>query len=259
MEINTAPDEKNDHLSIDGLTIGAIQSQVDVRNGMHYHDQATICFLLQGGGVEKRKNHEYERFANDARFYCAGEPHQSDIRIFPSKCINLEFGDTFLKRYDLSESIIGSAVRDRLEVKFAMIRMYSEYLINDTMSHTSIEVLLLGLLANEKQFGRKRPEWLQDLREILNEYWADNIRLNDLSSILNVHPVTISKYFTKYFSCTLGEYARRLKVNKSLSLIKHGQLPLTEIALQCGFTDQSHFIRNFKRQTGLLPKQFRRL
>ncbi|MFV8347795.1 AraC family transcriptional regulator [Flavobacterium sp. ZB4P13] len=34
---------------------------------------------------------------------------------------------------------------------------------------------------------------------------------------------------------------------------------LTDISFECGFADQSHFIRTFKQQTGFLPKKFQNL
>ncbi len=62
-----------------------------------------------------------------------------------------------------------------------------------------------------------------------------------MATIIGVHPVTISKYFPRYFSCTLGEYMRKLKIEKSLSLIKSPGNSLTNVAYACGFFDQSHF------------------
>ena len=79
-----------------------------------------------------------------------------------------------------------------------------------------------------------------------------------MSAIFKLHPVTLSRQFHNYFSCTLGEYIRKLKIAKAITLIKSTKNPLTEIAYQCGF-DQSHFIRSFKQLTGFLPMSFRKL
>lgn len=252
--------ETTNNRQFEGLTVGTtFYRNTAVNNTPHFHENPTVCFLLHGGGVEKRKHGGYERFANDARFYYAEEPHQSDIKIFPSRCINLEFENAFLTRYELSENFINEAVNDNLEVKFAMLKIYREFLTNDSLTKSSIEMLLLGMLGKRKKINRKKPDWITRLREILNDNWTENLTLEDLSVLLGVHPVTISKYFTRHFTCTLGEYMRKLKIDKSLFLIKNSTLSLTEIALICGFADQSHFIRNFKKQTGFLPKDFRRL
>lgn len=241
----------------DGLMIGMTQSQVETCNGMHYHENPTICFLLQGGGVEKRKNLECERFANDARFYYAEEPHYSDIRIFPSKCVNIEFSENFLRRYVISENVLNTAVK-KTDIKFAMLKMYGEFLMNDSFTDSSIKILLFGMIENSKNSNLRKPDWIKKIDEILNDRWAENPSLEELAIAVSVHPVTISKHFTKYFSCTFGEYMRKLKIDRSLFLIKNTEISLTEIALQCGFADQSHFTRNFKRHLGFLPKDFKR-
>ena len=104
----------------------------------------------------------------------------------------------------------------------------------------------------------KSPRWMHRLDELLNEKWNEPVTLKELSVSTETHPVTISKNFRKYFSCTLGEYMRKLKIDRSIPLIKNSNMSLTDIASHCGFADQSHFTRTFLRTTGFLPKEFRR-
>ncbi len=105
---------------------------------------------------------------------------------------------------------------------------------------------------------RDSPIWVIRLKELLHDNWNKEMSLAEISQIVQVHPVTVSKYFRKYFSNTLGEYRRKLKIEKSINLIKNSNKSLSEIAYNCNFSDQSHFIRNFKTHTGFLPKDFRR-
>lgn len=247
--------------TFDGLTVGTTAYQSGrTRDDFHFHDNPTICFLLQGGGVEKRSRGSYERGVCDVRFYHAEEPHQSIIKIFPSKCVNLELELQFLNQYEISENILNLAVIKNLDVKFLMLKIHNELLINDAFTNSSIKILLLSMLNETKTSNkRKKPDWITNLHQLLNDRWSEQLSLEDLSLAVKVHPVTISKHFARYFSCTLGEYMRKIKVNKSIFLIKNSRLSLTEIALQCGFADQSHFIRNFKKLTGFLPKDFKQL
>jgi AraC-like DNA-binding protein len=48
---------------------------------------------------------------------------------------------------------------------------------------------------------------------------------------------------------------RRIAAAKGLL---DGNVPLSEVALACGFYDQSHFTRSFKGCTGVTPGQYRR-
>jgi AraC family transcriptional regulator len=227
---------------------------------LHYHDNPIISFILEGDSIERIGHHTGQRSAGDIRFYHAGDLHQVMIKRFPSRNINFELENHFFTQYEISEDAIGLAIAKNLHAKHLILRMYKESLIDDFFTESSIQILLLGMLEDKGKSGtRKKPNWVAALYELLNDRWNEPITLQDLSSALKVHPVTISKYFTKYFSCTLGEYMRKLRINKGISLIKNSKLSLTEIASQCGFADQSHFTRNFKELTGFLPKEFKKL
>ncbi len=53
-------------------------------------------------------------------------------------------------------------------------------------------------------------------------------------------------------------YVLEQRVRKACELIERSEQPLTRIALNLGFADQSHFSRSFHAVVGLTPSQFRR-
>jgi AraC family transcriptional regulator len=97
------------------------------------------------------------------------------------------------------------------------------------------------------------------LEEILRCDYAEKLSLAELSGELAIHPVHLSRSFSRYFRCTLGEYVRNTRVERSLELMPRRNLTLTEIATTCGFADQSHFTRSFKQIMGVRPSTYRRL
>ena len=104
-----------------------------------------------------------------------------------------------------------------------------------------------------------KPRWVSQIKEILFYEFSDRLTLGYLSDTLGIHPVHLSRDFSKYFHCNLGEYIRKLKIQKSYTLLSNKQLTLTEIAYNCGFSDQSHFSRCFKSEAGISPKSYRKL
>lgn len=225
---------------------------------LHYHDEPHLTFILNGGILDKRKTLDAERFAGELLFFHAGEPHQTITTVFPTKYVSLQFQTDYFQQNPSLESSLKSSIEQTPDAKLSMLRIYKELAINDEFSNSSIEMLLLNLLESKIAAKKTCPNWLNKIIELLNDKWNDEISVNDLALAANVHPKTVSKYFPKYFACTLGEYRRQLKVEKSLSLIKSSNLSLTEIAYQCGFYDQSHFTATFKQLTGFLPKQFQK-
>ena len=225
---------------------------------LHYHENAHFSFVLNGGCIEK-KHVSYSCLPGKLQYYSAGEPHQVTQILPASRRINLEIEDGFFKHYRVSDQDLQNATENP-EAKFLMIRIYRELMAGDVASPVSIQMLLLQLISqtSTSRPNGQVPHWTNTVRTILQDRWNEKVTLTELSLESNVHPVTISRYFSAYFSCTLGEYMRKIKVEKALCLIKSSALPLTEIAYSCGFADQSHFIRSFKEFTGCLPTAYRR-
>jgi AraC family transcriptional regulator len=69
-------------------------------------------------------------------------------------------------------------------------------------------------------------------------------------------------HFTREFTRTLGEaphtYLLRRRLEKSVEMIENSSLPLAEIALAIGFSDQSHFTRRFAQHVGMTPGNYRK-
>lgn len=231
-----------------------------VASEKHYHLQPNIFFILRGGVLEKCSGFWSENQTGSISFYHAGEVHQNIRKSFPLKSINVEVEESFMATHGFDESKIEAAILTNPDTKFLMLEIFREINENDSLTPISIKMLLLGLFAKYQELKsyRQWPVWIKKIVELLNESWNETPSLEDLSKSVDVHPITISKHFSNYSGCTLGQYMRKLKIEKSLSLIKSNK-PLTRVAFECGFADQSHFIRNFKLYTGYLPQEYRKI
>jgi AraC family transcriptional regulator len=241
----------------------AIHTSTHLKTGnsdlLHYHDEPHMALILNGGLIDKRSGRETERFPGGTMFFATGEPHQMITETFPTKYVTLVFAPNFFERNRVVESDVKQAVENSAQAKFDLLKIYKEVSTPDEFSELSVETLLLGLICEKAKTGRARPAWIDKVVEVLNDNWDKDISLKDLSFAAGVHPKTISKYFPRHLDCTLGQYRRRLKIERSLPLIKTRGLSLTEVAYRCNFFDQSHFTRTFREVTGFLPKQFQTL
>lgn len=252
---------KNIFNTYEGLAVVETEYQNKVYEGWHSHNNAHITLFLNGGTTEKRKSFSETVGPGSLLFYHSDELHLNQNTLFPSRNINVEIEENLLKELEINESVIEKSVQNVALTKFLILKIFKETQTADSFSNDTIRMLFSQLLNSNNHLERfeKSPFWVKSLNELLNDCWNENPNLQDLAQVLHLNPITISKHFPKYFGCTLGEYMRRIKINRSLSLIQSSSENLTEIALQCGFSDQSHFIRTFKNQTGFLPKQFQKL
>lgn len=248
--------------NFEDLLIGVTNYDTFVETGIwHSHEKPMISFVLYGNNTEYSKGTTIERGAGSVNYYRPYEQHKNIYNHFPSKHISLELDHDFLTKYEYTEAQIEVAVKKSRDAIFTFIKLMNEAQINDIQSKNTVEMLFLAFMENalksndETQF----PSWMKLLRDILHDRWNENISLKELAKSVHIHPTTISKYFRRYFQCTLGEYTRKLKVTHAIEILHTSQYSLTEIAYMCGFSDQSHFTRIFKSMTGYLPKAYHKL
>lgn len=247
-------------LHIDGSTITNTHYSTRENNPeWHYHENLHICFVFEGGKAETKHQTTYSKKEGSLFFYQAEERHRWISPALVSKSANIEIERSFLKKYDLTEQDIKEAIETNVSAKALILKMQKELLFLDAHNYLHLQMLLLELVSKQKRSTNKSlPRWVILLKQLLHDTWNEVLSLQEIAVLVGAHPVTISKNFRKYFQCTLGTYQRRLKIEKSIDLIKNSESSLSEIAFYCGFTDQSHFIRNFKELTGFLPRDYRK-
>lgn len=63
--------------------------------------------------------------------------------------------------------------------------------------------------------------------------------------------------FTAEYRLTPQQYLKRLRIQMACRALAGSREPITDIALRCGFSDQSHFTREFRRVAGITPGAYR--
>jgi AraC-like DNA-binding protein len=109
--------------------------------------------------------------------------------------------------------------------------------------------------------SKKAPEWARELKEMIQDQLDTNMSLSlqQVSDELEINPTYLSREFSKYFdNLSFGDYIRKLRIEKAISLMNDTDYSLTEIAYLTGFSDQSHFNRIFKKQTGQTPSLYKK-
>jgi len=117
---------------------------------------------------------------------------------------------------------------------------------------------LVGAFAREHAYARRPPGWLRTAREVLCDRARDELTMSEVAREVGVHPVHLARVFRRFFGCTPAEYVRQRRIEHAAALVRAGVQPLAEIALACGFVDQSHFTRAFVRTFATSPGAYRK-
>lgn len=91
----------------------------------------------------------------------------------------------------------------------------------------------------------------------INENYHRKITLDDVAKHIFLNRTYASQVFKKHMQVNFAEYLEMVRVNRAKELLLGTELPITEIAAQVGYSNQSYFTKVFKRSTGFSPNSFR--
>ena len=96
------------------------------------------------------------------------------------------------------------------------------------------------------------------LEEYMRVHLGDTITLADLAQMIGMTTRHLSRAFRASFHETPMQYVVALRVEKATRMLTETRVPITEVALDCGFSHPQHFAATFSRAMGCSPSEYRR-
>ena len=98
---------------------------------------------------------------------------------------------------------------------------------------------------------------LSRVLDFIGDCLADDLSLDDLAATVALSPYHFSRLFKQSTGQSPHQYVLARRVEKAKDLLRAGRLTVGEVAQAVGFYDHAHFIRHFKKATGLTPRAYR--
>jgi AraC family transcriptional regulator len=98
---------------------------------------------------------------------------------------------------------------------------------------------------------------LQQAIDYIHTNLDRDLSLAELASDVNISPTYFASLFKQATGISPYQYVIRQRVERAKVMLTKTNLTIADIALQVGFSSQSHLTQQFKRVTGLTPKQVR--
>jgi len=139
--------------------------------------------------------------------------------------------------------------------------LYQQRHLQNSPFESLLHEVYIKFLKEKKSDKKKIPDWVAELKALIQDQIDTQFSfdLKKISTELALNPSYLSREFSKYFEdLNFGEYIRKIRIEKAISLMENANYSLTEIAYLTGFSDQSHFTRIFKQHTGKSPSSFRK-
>lgn len=226
----------------------------------HTHPAAHLVLVLRGGFEERLPGGRRELLeAGHLRVSPAAESHDLSFAPVVSDLLVVDI------RADLGISLRSTSLKcDRYVERIARVVGSGGMLPPDR--ELRAEGILLELLARVSGYAREprlagAPGWLTAMREKLESELGTARGIAPLARAAGIHPVYAARAFRRAFGCSPSEFQRRERLARAVRALRAPSAKdrsLAAIALEHGFSDQSHFTREVSRRFGVSPGVLRR-
>jgi AraC family transcriptional regulator len=245
--------------SVSGIEFQEIVYPERLRIPPHVHPRAGFCLVLGGDYEERYASRTLQCAPRTVTFSPAGEEH---VNSFAGRahCFTIDIPQPWLSRsreLDVPFETRGGPL------PLLASRLLSEHRRRDEATPLMMEGLVLEMIgeAIRDSHDAMRPRVsaaMRQARDLIEARCTEKVSLDEIARAIDRHPVYLATQFRRCYGETIGNYQRRLRIDRARHLLTSTELPLTEIAFQSGFANQSHFSRVFRRGTGMTPAAYRR-
>lgn len=253
----------------------------------HFHPELEIMLVQEGSGIRFVGN-SMERFqAGDLVLYGSNIPHlyrsdkeyyQKDTELV-SKATVVYFKENFLgdsfwqlppiapikKLLALSRRGIkfqGEAKEELKrqiqlldEQKNSIGRIIDLLSILKIMAETKEYELLLNT-AFTKFVSEDECERINKVYQFIIDNYTENPTLEQVSAVANMSETAFCRYFKSHTNKTYTQFLNDIKVDNACRLLIDNRLSISQICFETGFNNFTHFNDQFKKITGITPKQY---
>lgn len=251
----------------------------------HWHEQIQFYYFTKGKAIARCNLKQFEVDAGNLVILNSKDLHymeniSTELTFYMIK-IDLSF--IYSNKIDsiqaqfltpLSQNLIlfENVVRDDQDVLSCVERIIDEYyskrigfeLAIKGQIYDLIVLLLRGYVRKtygEEEFQSRR-EILRRFRKVIDymeQNFTEKIDLERLSGIAGISAGHFCRLFKQITGMSAIDYINDLRINKAVGLIKSSGQNITEIAMNCGFSDSNYFSRIFKKSQKISPMQMKKL
>ncbi len=241
----------------------------------HFHEEYSIVYVTSGTHIFEDESAKYEIEEDVLRIINPYERHTTHnsqwsyinfmlppeyinsiaSNLYRQQVANIKFSSVIkdLKANELFKKLnkeLKSVYPSQMEINILAIE-FLEYL----MKYYTLNVTY----KNEKveKYEDIDDDILDKAKKYIDENYSEKILLDDIANHVSSNKFHILREFYKKFNFTPYQYILIVRANKAKEMMLKKE-PLCEVALSCGFTDQSNMVKNFKKIYNYTPSIVKR-
>lgn len=251
-----------DRWAVDPLVINRLVHDRPRALPSHAHQAGFVSLMLQGDYSETAGFMQIGYRPFSCIYHPPGMEHRDVVGRAGVTLLTLEFRPELFDAMDfaavnLRPIIDLSGTRPAWDL-MDIYRRIAARQTNQLDIESRASALAFSIVQVQRSAGMPRDlRSLQHACEYMHAHFEENLTLAQVARAAGVHPVYLGHIFRQEFGETLGEYLNRIRVRAAAERLANSDLPLSTMALDFGFYDQSHFTRVFRQLTGTTPGMFR--
>ena len=263
-----------------------VQHEGDLTDIRHTHDFSELIIITAGGGEHWINGDTYQVQAGDIFLIQGNTEHYFEKR-YKLGMYNIMFDDSYLKDHLRSlRALSGFNAFFLFEPTYRRSHKFKSHL---HIPPESMRPLMTKLQEMTEEFAVNRPgsdlmllakaleifvyisrEYsknqnpmanslcrLGELISMLENNYTEHWTLNRISKIASMAPSTLLPVFKKVTGYSPIDYLLQVRLSKAAELLLKTALPISEVALKCGFPDSNYFSRQFRKRYSVSPKNYR--
>lgn len=226
--------------------------------------QSSVFFVTKGTLTILVDENKY--FLNTGELFCKDVWQPIEVRNESAENVcyfvvtfNFEEGYSF-EKYSLDKKIVPITPNPLEEI---FIRLEDAYERRDVASKIIQKAILYELfykiikLQLSLEVTGKNEIKIAEAVGYINRNIARKISLLELCEITNYSEPHLRRLFYEKFSLSPLNYIMKIRIEKAKEIIAIEDLPVSAVASLCGFDNPSYFIKQFKKQVGVTPKEYK--
>jgi AraC-like DNA-binding protein len=268
------------------FTIGIFQDNLE-QSSWHYHDNFELSFITEGSGKRIVADSIEEFQPGDLVLIGRNIPHvwivdkdsisatnrklemvflQFSSEVLGSDQISLPEFKYVANALTLSERgirVTGQTLNEVSEIMLQLPylksfeRMLLFYKLMDIIGRSETLIHLASKDYLNRRFTTKNQRILT-IHEFLMKNYREEIDLKRIASLVNMAEGSVCRFFKMEVGMTIFEYLNKIKIEFACKLLMDNSLSIIDVGLDSGFNNLSHFNKQFKKITGLPPKDYRK-
>ena len=235
----------------------------NTRNKLNSH---LFFIVLEGSGTLIYKDNEYKLNENSCVFIDCKYKHShisDNFKIAWLHFYGKEMESIYNKYLDRNGKFVfkASNINDYLKIIDNIMEIVEgESFIKDMEIYGNITNLLCKIMKETIYNDDSKKKYnLEDIRKYLDENYANEISLDNLSNTFYINKFYLTRAFKDKYGITINAYLLDKRMMKAKELLRYSNNSIDDIAKLCGIKDQNYFSRIFKKVEGTSPIKYRKM